>query len=138
MESSKKKLYLIPVLAGVRKLIPEKETTVRINGTNSSMNISSTSVDAMNMNEKFYRLFFDNANSVIAWQIKDKLNQEQLESKTWKLAKKNTSGQITISIGRVLDALGKKNEKSQKCVVKKYELKDQMMADGDYYFIELE
>lgn len=136
MELSKKKLLLVPIEWGRKKLVPDAEVHIRINGTNGSMNIGAQAAREMCMEGKFYRLFFDTPNNVIAWQVKEGLSKEQMESKTWKLAKQNNSQQITISVGRILEALNKNDDKSHKCIVKKYALKDNMMEEGDYFFIE--
>lgn len=140
MEASKKKLLLIPVSNGKKRLAPEERVFVRVNEVTNTLAMGAAALESMSGNNKLYRMFYDVSNTVIAWQFKDSLDKDEMQSKTWKVVKPSPSnGCFVVGIKRVLEALGRsgKAKKSYKAEVKKYLMKNDLMQDGDYYFIDL-
>lgn len=139
METFTKKLLLIPVEYGKKKLVVEETVFVRVNEASGTIGFGRLALQEMAMDNKLYRLFYDEAKCVVAWQLKDGLSKDEMDSKTWKLVKASSSnGAFVISVKRVLEVLGRdKSSKSYKATVKKYLMKNDLMQDGDYYFIDL-
>lgn len=138
MEISKKKLLLVPVERGKKSLAPEERVFVRVNEGNGQLAIGSRALEAMGGQNMLYRMFYDTANTVIAWQFKDGLDKEEMQSKTWKAVNPAPSnGIFVVSIRRVLEVLGRGKGGSYKAEVKKSLMRGDLMQDGDYFFIDL-
>ena len=138
MKETQRKLILLPVDLSKRMLIEESIPSVRINFIPGQMYAAKKALEEMNMDGQFYKLFFDQANSVIAWRIKNELGQNEIEEKTWRLAKKNTNGLVSVSVGRILKALNQPTEGSKRFEIQKWNAKkDSLLEDGEYYYIDL-
>ncbi len=139
MKETQIKLTLTPVDMSRARLIEPKPPHTRIQMSSGQMHIGKRADEQVCMDGLFFRLFFDQTKNVIAWQVKQEITELQKEDKVWKLAKKNESGNISISIGRILDALNIPREGSKTFEIKKWNSnRDSMIDDGGHYFyIEL-
>lgn len=138
MEVSKRKLLLVPVMRGKKRLAPRELVQVRVNEDTGLMAMGRPALEAMCGLDKLYRVFFDAPNSVIAWQFKEGLNKDEMESKTWKpVNPSKQSGMFVVPVKRILEAMGRGGHGSYRAEVKKYLMKGDLMQDGDYFFVDL-
>lgn len=136
---TKKKIYFVALDNRRKKLYQREEVEVTVAAKYGLLNIGQRSQIAMTMQNGWYKLFYDVDRQIIGWKVKHELNKEEMEDKGWKVIKPNSSGQLQLGVGRILDLFtGLDREKSYKGLrVKKYQEKDSLMDNSVYYYIQV-
>lgn len=137
IEQTRKKLTLVPVDFGRKRIAPKEKVFARINVKSGQMYFGKPALDAMGMNNAFYKLSYDVNNNVIAWRFTHNLDDSDWRSRGWKKMTLNNSGQATVSVGRILEAFGKLSKNTYKCEIKKYKDYSSMLDNELYYYIEV-
>lgn len=138
IEESKKSLHLVPLTLGKKRLIEPEEVYVSVDTKYAIMRIGKNALTAMGMGNRWYRLFFDSTKCVIAWNITDKLDTSQAKKAGWRFAKPDkSSGDVSVSIKRILDTFMGIEKKTYRCKLQKYKDKGIISTNETYYFVEV-
>jgi hypothetical protein len=97
-------------------------------------------INALEMDKKFIKLFYEPVKKIIGWQITNHLNEGQLKSKEWRpITPNKINGTAVISIKPIIDMFnGSLTEDSYKCEIFKYREQSDILSRGDVtYFVKV-
>lgn len=139
IESAKKKLFLVPIEFGHKRLYAREKAFLTCNAKSGTISLGEKALSAMGMANMWYKLAYDSGNRVIAWKIQGGLDKDEMESKAWRFCKKNPqNGNYVMSVGRILDAFQNVKKQSYKHLeIRKYKDPKSLIDDSSYYYIEI-
>lgn len=136
IEQKQKRLYLIEFHAGKKHMTKKDKVCITVSRKFGMLSFGSHAIQMLNMKGKWIKLAFDAGNKVIAWRLKETLNQNEMKS-GWKLVKQNKSGQFQLFVEAILkQMIGLTKDSYKKLEVKKYKDYSLLQSD-DYYFVEI-
>ena len=140
IEQGKKKLFLIPVEYGRKRLYSKENVYATVNARYGMLCLGKMALTAMGMQNCWYKMAYDSDKFTIAWTVKSNLEKGEMESKAWKLCKASkVSGGALISISRILDTFkGLEKRSYPKLKIKKYKDHKSILDDATYYYVTLE
>lgn len=135
MKEVRRKIYFIPAPSRVN--VEDQIVYVHISSKYSSITFAKETIDALQMNGKFIKLYYAEPN-IIGWRLYDKLDQGEFQSKNYRLVKLTVNNQYRASIAPLLSQIKIQPNSSYKCEVKKYVEMSGTLEKGDvYYFSEI-
>lgn len=141
IKESTRKIYFteyFPVKGRVKD--ESKPPFVRVNTKAGVMVVGRKALDILGIEGQFVKFFYDQGKKIIGWKVRDKLENGEVFSKSWKLVKANKStGNYIVSVAGMLTHFKGLEDTSYRCEVKKYREVSSIMDKGEvYYFIKLD
>lgn len=118
----------------------EKPPMLSLNTKFGNLVFGAKAIRALDMEGKWMKLFYEPTRRIIAWRLTDKLENEEIQSKEYRLVKPNPkSGVLIVSIQGILKSfVNVKENFTYKCEIKRYREMSDLMNRGEiFHFVQL-
>lgn len=136
---TRKKIAFTPwtTTKGAPKASHETVPTASVYKKFGTLQFSKTLISETGMAGKFIRLYFEPTRKIIGWQLRTKVEQEEM--KVWKLVRPTKSGTWSLGIRKMLNEIRLSKDSYPKLPVQKYREMSLLEHHHNevFYFIEL-